>query len=77
MPQKSSDEAAINAVSPKEREIFERSCPRAAVVISSAALRAGAKTKEHDGELDPVGLDEVLDVLFGSEIVHVHKKEKA
>jgi hypothetical protein len=66
------DDAQENTGS-EEIEHYRRSSRKAAVVLASVALRAGAQSPNATGKpLDPCGLDVVIDELFGEETYH-HK----
>lgn len=45
--------------------IDEHEAREAARRMASSAINKGATSVAHDGELDPCGLDEALDALFG------------
>ncbi len=62
-------------ISEEQRKQHERDARKAALALSRAAKRAGAKSVSEDGELDPCGLGDVLDAVFGEEI-HLIKKDQ-
>lgn len=54
-------------MSKEDRDAFENNARDAAYRLSTVACKHGATTMAHDSELDPCGLDKVLDAVFGEE----------